>query len=253
MQRGVAGILRVMNDAPRAIDIWLDTPLGRYVRTAERVVATRVLERVFGVQTIQIGQWGGSEEFLTLSQTQRAALVSNHRGPGVSVRSRPSALGIATDSVDAVILPHTLELDPDPHEVLREVARVLCGEGHVLVFGFNPMSLWGLRRLLTGRWFPPEFMHFLPERRLRDWLSLLGFDILEVRGYCFGAPVRRLSVVPRPSVSKLSGDHFWPLLAGAYMMLARKRVYRLVATGAPWRNSRRVVGGLVEPTTRTLL
>ena len=31
-------------------------------------------------------------------------------------------------------------------EALREVERVLVPEGRVVIFGLNPMSLWGLRQ-----------------------------------------------------------------------------------------------------------
>ena len=61
-------------------------------------------------------------------------------GEGVGALARPDALPLATDSVDALLLPHTLELHDNPHEVLREVARVLIPEGHVVVLGFNPVS-----------------------------------------------------------------------------------------------------------------
>ena len=42
-----------------------------------------------------------------------------------AIRSRTDSLAIGSDSVDAVLLPHTLEYEPDPHEILREVGRIL--------------------------------------------------------------------------------------------------------------------------------
>jgi len=39
-------------------------------------------------------------------------------------------------------MPHTLEFTNDPHQVLREVDRVLIPEGHVVILAFNPWSLW---------------------------------------------------------------------------------------------------------------
>ena len=49
-------------------------------------------------------------------------------------------------SLDLVVLPHALELARDPHLTLREVERVLVPEGRVVIAGFNPASLWGLRQ-----------------------------------------------------------------------------------------------------------
>ena len=43
----------------------------------------------------------------------------------------------------------------------------------------------------------------------------------------------------------------WPMFAGGYLMKARKRVYTLTPVRPRWRlRSSKVVGGLIEPTTR---
>ncbi len=55
------------------------------------------------------------------------------------------------DSVDAVLLPHTLEFAADPYAIVREVDRVLSGEGQLVVLrGFQPFSLWGIRARSSG-------------------------------------------------------------------------------------------------------
>ena len=56
------------------------------------------------------------------------------------------ALPFPQHSVDLVVLPHSLELARDPHQTLREVERVLVPEGRVVIAGFNPASLWGMRQ-----------------------------------------------------------------------------------------------------------
>ena len=56
------------------------------------------------------------------------------------------ALPFPDHSLDLVVLPHALELSRDPHLTLREVERVLVPEGRVMILGFNPASLWGLRQ-----------------------------------------------------------------------------------------------------------
>ena len=60
----------------------------------------------------------------------------------------PTRLPLASDRLDAVLLPHTLDFVPDPRQVLREVERVLIPEGRVVILGFNALSSWGLVRLL---------------------------------------------------------------------------------------------------------
>ncbi|MCN4144869.1 MAG: class I SAM-dependent methyltransferase [Thiohalomonas sp.] len=53
-------------------------------------------------------------------------------------------LGIQNQSVDVVILAHTLEFEMNPQQILREVDRILVPEGKAVFLGFNPFSLWGL-------------------------------------------------------------------------------------------------------------
>jgi SAM-dependent methyltransferase len=57
-----------------------------------------------------------------------------------------SALPFEENSLDLVVLPHSLELNLDPHTTLREVERVLVPEGKVVICCLNPASLWGLRQ-----------------------------------------------------------------------------------------------------------
>jgi ubiquinone/menaquinone biosynthesis C-methylase UbiE len=47
------------------------------------------------------------------------------------VRSDLHHLPLAANSIDLVVMPHTLEFAPDPHQMLREVERVLVPEGQV--------------------------------------------------------------------------------------------------------------------------
>ncbi len=91
----------------------------------------------------------------------------------------------AANSLDLVVLPHTLELHADPHATLREVERVLVPEGRVVICGINPVSLWGLRqrrahlyrRLGWGSLYLPQEGEFIGYWRMRDWLRLLSFEV----------------------------------------------------------------------------
>jgi len=62
----------------------------------------------------------------------------------VQVETDYTALPFAAASIDLVLLPHVLEFASNPHQVLREVERVLVPEGQVVIAGFNPISLFGL-------------------------------------------------------------------------------------------------------------
>ena len=108
------------------------------------------------------------------------------------------ALPFPEASLDLVVLPHTLELNTDPHATLREVERVLVPEGRVVICGLNPASLWGLRqrrahlyrRLGFGELYLPNAGEFIGYWRLRDWLRLLSFEVESGRFGCYRPAVR---------------------------------------------------------------
>jgi SAM-dependent methyltransferase len=232
---------------------WLRSPLGVRLYTLERKLASEALAQVFGWQLLQIGLWGDGDGLIEDARTQRRTVVAwrgeraNPAAP--TIRSRTDSLALASDSVDAVLLPHTLEYEPDPHEILREVGRVLSGEGHLIILGFRPLSGWGLRHLLARDGFPPGLERLIGEWRLRDWLKLLGLEIVDARRYLFTLPWGP-AAPSSESFFERAGSHLWPMLAGGYMIKARKRVYTLTPIRPRWRLRPSVVGGLVEPTAR---
>jgi SAM-dependent methyltransferase len=250
----IGAILSAMTDDPSPdLQSWLRGALGQRVYTLERKIATEALAQVFGWQLLQIGLWGDDDGLLAEGRTQRKAVLAWHGsrpvGRPAAIRSRTDSLAIASDSVDAVVLPHTLEYEPQPHEILREVGRILSAEGHLIVLGFRPLSSWGLRHLFAKDGFPPGVERMIGEGRLRDWLKLLGFEIVDARRYLFTLPWGS-SAPSSQSFFERSGRHLWPLFAGGYLMKARKRVYTLTPIRPRWRLRPKVVGGLIEPTTR---
>ena len=133
------------------------------------------------------------------------------------------------------MLPHTLERARDPHQVLREVERVLLPEGRVVIVGFNPASLWGLRQRFghvrrffaprrRGALFLPGEGEILAYRRLRDWLRLLSFEVEAGRFGCYRAPVRSQKWLDRLAWMEHSGERWWPLFGAVYFVVAVKRV-----------------------------
>jgi SAM-dependent methyltransferase len=158
-------------------------------------------------------------------------------------------LPVAGGAVDAVVLPHSLELAPDPYAVVREADRVLVGEGQLLVLGFRPFSPWGLRAAATPAGYPPGLRRLLSEWRLRDWLVLLGYEIVTSRRYLYRLPLEPGGAADDPGPSLRRRGLFNPLPASAYLLKARKRLY----TATPirpraLRERLRVIGGLAEPT-----
>jgi SAM-dependent methyltransferase len=152
------------------------------------------------------------------------------------------ALPFADDSLDLVILPHSLESSPDPHATLREVARVLVPEGRVLILGLNPNSLWGWRqmrdrwrhRLWHGRLYLPQTGEFIAPRRLRDWLSLLNFETEPMQCGCYAPSVQSPKWLKRSKVLDQLGPRWWPFLGSVYAQVAIKRVHGMRLIEPAW-------------------
>src|SRR3954453_19060267 len=109
-------------------DLWLDSPLGAKILALETCLLQDELADVFGFELLQIGRWGQAGLLCEGARTQhRRCIAPDAIGRG-AIRADYDALPIATNSVEAVLLPHTLEHAPRPHELLREVDRVLVGE-----------------------------------------------------------------------------------------------------------------------------
>ena len=233
---------------------WLETPFGQALLAQEARVVEEACDGIFGEQCLQLGLWGEPNTFLRFARTQRSACIADW--PNVAGDDKPGAVGhlhrlpVASDSVDAVLLPHTLDYSDDrSHAILREADRVLHPHGHMVVLGFKPGGLWGLRRLIPGAGLPPAAGHLISDRQLSDWLQLLDMRIHGIVRYFFRWPLPG----NKGSTSQLwesRGRRFWPELAACYMLTAQKRVVTLTPMKKPWRTRPKVVGGIVEPTTR---
>ena len=165
------------------------------------------------------------------------------------IAASPELMPIASDSLDAVFLPHTLDFAADPRQVLGEAERVLIPEGRLIILGFNALSPWALLRLGSpGR--VPWCGHFLTRYRVAEWLSLLGFDLEMQRMLVFQAPWGG-SRWCSGSLLDRAGRHFWPALGGVYALRAVKRVSTLTPLRPSWKTRRKLLpGNAVEPTTR---
>jgi SAM-dependent methyltransferase len=228
---------------------WLQTPLGEALLQQESRVVEEALDGIFGEQCLQLGMWGDNRTFLRFSRTQRSSLIAETPEGEPSVVAELHRLPVDSDSIDAVLLPHTLDYSDRPHELLREVDRVLRSNGHVVILGFKPVGLWGLRRLVPGAAMPPGADHLISDRRLKDWLKLLDMRIQGASRYFFRWPLTG-NKARGSSKWERRGQTWWPELAACYMLTAQKRVSTLTPVRPLWRRKPKVVAGLAEPSTR---
>ena len=247
---------------------WLQTPAGTYLLAWEQKHIDAAVADVFGFHAVQLGvpqlhalranrmpdRWLALDGDLSQAEGETATETSTH---AVAVRCDFDALPFDNVSLDLVVLPHTLELARDPHLALREVERVLRPEGRVVVIGFNPNSLWGLRQRAshlgerlgasrTPALILPSSGEFLAHRRLRDWLHLLSFEVESGSFGGYRPPFRSEKWLSRFEWTERAGDRWWPMLGAVYMLTAVKRVRGMRLVGLV-RNQRQRASAVASP------
>ncbi len=232
---------------------WFDQPLGRSLLASEADRLRNLLPGLYATSVLQLGRIGGIDLFESCSAPRRILLDLPSASRDSSVLAMPEALPFEHASVDLMLLPHTLDFCLDPHQVLREVERVLMPESHVVILGFNPMSLWGLKRKLTktDRRDVPWSGHFISLRRMKDWLKLLQFEITHGSMMYYRPPMRKQTNLDRFRVLDKMGDRWWPMMGGVYLIAAKKRVEGMTPIRPKWHLS--IVpsnSNATEPATR---
>jgi SAM-dependent methyltransferase len=221
-------------------DAWLGSPPGKYVLKWEQTQFDHIVSDIFGYHALQIGlpQLPAlTENRMPLQMILRAPHDKPNDEAGGqwhTIQGIPEELPFASQSIDLVVLPHVLEFATDPHAVLREVERVLMPEGRVVISGFNPASLWGLRQYcshLVGQPYLPREGQFIALLRLKDWLKLLNFSVDRGRFGCYRLPLRSESGMQKLAFLEKAGDRWWPVLGSVFMVSAIKRVSTLTLVG----------------------
>jgi SAM-dependent methyltransferase len=240
---------------------WYGSNLGQAVLVHEKEILTTLLEHIFGYTLVQIGSLDNyglltksriSNQYLIDSLLNTKRINNTHQ-----IMANFIQLPLQNNSIDAVILPHTLEFESNPHQILREVERILVAEGKAIFLGFNPYSLWGLWhkywevkiKIATYKQcndsvysIPlPSSGQLISQKRLSDWLQLLGFDIDQVCQYFYRPPIKNSVLLKKLEFMEQAGQFSKILPAGGYMIVATKRVSTLTPIRQNWQLSRQLL------------
>ncbi|WP_198264585.1 methyltransferase domain-containing protein [sulfur-oxidizing endosymbiont of Gigantopelta aegis] len=242
---------------------WYTSELGQALLASEKNALNDLLEQVFGYNLVQLGcldKAGLMAKSRTCSQYVIESLKPvSHLNNHSHLITEFEQLPIQNHSVDAVILPHTLEFEANPHQILREVERILVAEGKAVFLGFNPYSTWGLwhkywdvKNTLANKKNKhkaphelaplPSCGHLISQRRLRDWLQLLGFDIDLISEYFYRPPIASLVLLNKLEFMEQAGQFSRILPAGGYLLVATKRVSTLTPIRPRWRFAKGIIG-----------
>lgn len=215
------------------LDRWLHSPAGDYIIGWERERFDAMVADVFGYNALQLGlpQFDLlAENRIPLRQKAGAAAASG----AVDVLCDLRQLPFSANSIDLIVMPHVLEFHEEPHQVLREVERILIPEGQLLISGFNPLSLWGLWRKAHGQHADfPWTGQYLSVQRVKDWMQLLGFEVDRGNFGCYAPPFREAHWIEHCRFLEAAGDRWWSFAGGVYVLRAIKRLHgmRLIMPG----------------------
>lgn len=238
-----------MSDRIIGLQDWFESPPGRYLLDWERVQFDRAVADIFGYHALQLGL-PALEALQANRMPHRWLATSAPQGAGgeaprAALLTDFAALPFPAASLDLVVLPHALETHADPHATLREVERVLVPEGRVVISGFNPASLWGLRRqrehlfqrVGLGEPSLPELGESIGYWRLRDWLRLLSFEVEAGHYGCYRPAVRSETWLRRFEWMDGAGPRWWPIFGAVYFLVAIKRVHGMRLLGPAWKTA----------------
>ena len=206
---------------------WQQLPQGdALLRCTEQQLADW-WPQIFGYYLLKVGD-------LSCQLDTSECSIKHHIHVGIKagtlqMKAEPDALPVKDLSIDALLLCHAHEFSADPHHLMREAHRVLIADGYLLLTGFNPLSLAGLMKL--NPWLRqklPWSGRFFSTGRLKDWLYLLGFEVMtEQRFFCSAL------------IGQSAPDSRWrewlsDYVGSSYLLVARKRELPLTPIRPKW-------------------
>jgi len=233
---------------------WFDQPLGHLLQAAIASDLRAILPSLYGNTILQLGRIGHLPLMEnTVAPTQILLDINIGHGTGRTVQAYAHELPFDTKSVDIVVMPHTLDFTDDPHKILREVDRILSPEGHAVIIGFNPFSLWGIRRFFPWKKrHAPWNARFFSTVRIKDWMSLLGYETQTTHQLFHRPPVKNQKIMQRLFFLEQLGNKMFPKISAVYVVVVKKQVLGMTPLRPRWNTSKEFIRGLAEPAAKVI-
>ena len=215
---------------------WFESQLGSFVMAAEQAILDQVLPGCFGYDLLQLSVQNKPLHNASpiLHKFDMGMRVEDHN----PLVGQPTKLPFGTDSMDVVLLHHILDFFDSPQQILREAGRIALPSGHLVIVGFNPISLWGAYRPFGEfRKLMPWLGSFIQPSRLMDWLTLLNLRIDRAQYSIYGLPLKRYTGGLPDYSQGLSRNANWPFGA-IYVIVASKQVGGVTPIKPLWQRDR---------------
>ncbi|MBM3351408.1 MAG: class I SAM-dependent methyltransferase [Betaproteobacteria bacterium] len=246
---------------------WLNSDLGQHLQKAEQSLFDLAVVDLFGFNAVQMGavsmnllrQSRIAHRFFSSELYLFPQCADQFVDQSYDLCCKDDFLPFESASLDLLLLPHRLEFSDHPHQTLREAERVLVPEGHLLISGFNPFSSWGVTSRIKHLFCATdECAHFFPWNgrfislaRLKDWLSLLGFEVVTTEMCCHVPPFEQDAWYRRFSFMEKMGANWLPMMGGVYFIVAKKRVAGMTLLKPNWKSAPLKSSLAIRPTQQT--
>ncbi|MBU0743818.1 MAG: methyltransferase domain-containing protein [Gammaproteobacteria bacterium] len=190
---------------------------------AELTGLASVLPTIFGYYIVQIGGPTTNNVILGSSKINNKIVLNPIKEPIdglIPIRCDLEELPFMRETIDAVVLFHTLEFAENPKLILKEIYDSLINGGYLIILGPNPKSLWGITKIFKrskeniwgGHWFSPV--------KLRHWLHDIGFSVGDYQTFYFRPAIKNTK---KMIFLEVLGQIFWPYCGASYMIMSQKK------------------------------
>lgn len=216
-----------------ALKAWFDAPAGKRILAQEQMAIDQALSCLFGYHLLQMSILPSTKLYQS-SRICHCVRVGFKADEPADLASALDTLPLANESVDVTLLHHVLEYSANPHQLLNEVSRVTIAHGHVVIVGFDPVSLTGAIKPFAQITNTSAFWsrHSLARGRINDWLKLLGFEAKQAYVGCSQTPL--INREPRSKLGRRLNAKAQLPFGHFYCIVARKMVASIRPNKPVW-------------------
>ncbi|ACJ18966.1 class I SAM-dependent methyltransferase [Coxiella burnetii] len=228
---------------------WYQQPPGSWLLTLECEEAARVLSNIKGRYLVQMGGTADLAHSAMSPILYQIRLMSQPDNlSSLTIQTEYQDLPLLPNSVDVVVIVHLLEFIDYPVKLLQEIFQALKPDGRLLIFGFNPLSLWGMNKFFNLKKDIPWNGKFWSRAQVKRWLINFNYSILFSKTFCYGYPRKKKPGRRLQLFSEVAGQLSLPTAGGIYLLVAKKSVYAPLLHKIVWKGRNIMAGGIVKPT-----
>jgi SAM-dependent methyltransferase len=231
---------------------WLHHSLGTSVLESEQNFLSKLLAERYGKHTLLIGvpeQYPLLKYGVLSSRVILSPLINRNKNIKY-IESEYYELPVIPGSIDLVLLPHTLEFIDNPRQLLMEACRVVKPEGDIMIFCFNPFSLWGLKKWWENNKHIPWSGRFIPASTIKNWLALADFELIRQDMIMFYPPIGNPHIFQKFKFLEWMGTHLHLFFGGGiFVITARAKEIPLTPIKLKWQQKLSTISATLPGST----